>query len=96
MTNKLKPCPACGESGKWCANYRWLAHRYIECTGCRMRGPIDDPTGEKWNALPRRDECQAAITAIAPWLSASLSDDCCQEYIEACEAIFKLDRANET
>lgn len=32
-----------------------------------------------------------AIAEIAPWLSASLSDDSCENYQNACEEIFKLD-----
>jgi len=31
-----------------------------------------------------------AISNIAPWLSASLTDDSCAEYRSACESIFKL------
>lgn len=35
---------------------------------------------------------EKAISDIAPWLSASLSDGTpCQEYIKACEQIFNLD-----
>lgn len=42
---------------------------------------------------------EKAISDIAPWLSASLSDDNvkhpCEEYIQACEQIFKLDNKPE-
>ena len=46
-----KPCPYCHMekpmlessmiSGAW------------RCTGCGMRGPFNDPTGHKWDSLPR-------------------------------------------
>jgi len=48
----LLPCPSCGGE----------AHHIDDGIGCKdicrcdMRGPVDDPTGSKWNALPRRDE----------------------------------------
>lgn len=40
---------------------------------------------------------RSAIQGIAPWLSASLSDpesttEPCQEYIDACQAIFEADQ----
>lgn len=48
-----KPCPYCHmerprfleqmTSGSW------------SCSGCGMRGPIVDPTGHKWDSLPREN-----------------------------------------
>jgi len=45
------------------------------------------------------EELRAAIKAITPWLSASLSDDpitgkknnSCKEYIDACNLVFEVD-----
>jgi hypothetical protein len=32
-----------------------------------------------------------ALAGVAPWLSASLNNHCCQEYRDACEAVFACD-----
>lgn len=32
-----------------------------------------------------------AIHNIAPWLSASINDDSCKEYVAVCDEIFKID-----
>jgi hypothetical protein len=50
---KLKACPNCGKTETLvhefaiviCVNYR---------KGCGVSGPYSDPTGSKWNSLPRR------------------------------------------
>ncbi len=34
---------------------------------------------------------QCAIKAITPWLSASLTNECCQEYHNACNTCFEVD-----
>ena len=43
----------------------------------------------------RIKEMEAAIARIAPWLSASLDDKSCEEYLSACNAIFELDAGKE-
>jgi hypothetical protein len=43
MSEKLKPCPFCGEPGV-------MSHfDCVVCFGCKADGPIDDPGGAKWN-----------------------------------------------
>ena len=46
----ILPCPFCGSS----ADHRGEA-AYVRCTNlsCETMGPSDDPTGSKWNAVPR-------------------------------------------
>lgn len=46
----ILPCPFCGSS----ADHRGEA-AYVRCTNlsCETMGPCDDPTGSKWNAVPR-------------------------------------------
>lgn len=34
-----------------------------------------------------------AVSGIASWLAASLDDSCCEEYRDACEAVFACDPA---
>ena len=34
---------------------------------------------------------QHAISSITPWLSASINDRCCQQYVEACNRCFDVD-----
>jgi len=48
---KLKPCPAC-ESG----SLERRGGSYVACNGCGMTGPLGDPDGRQWNALPRRTD----------------------------------------
>jgi hypothetical protein len=50
----LRPCPSpeCGSEDVhhlYSGGDRWATN----CFGCGLRGPVNDPTGEKWNALPR-------------------------------------------
>ena len=48
---QLLPCPACGGEAMSCG----LKTRFrCSDSDCCLWGPIDDPTGEKWNNLPRR------------------------------------------
>ena len=51
---KLKNCPACGGAASF-----YKDARRVYCLGggdeCCLTGPIHDPDGAKWNALPRRD-----------------------------------------
>lgn len=37
-------------------------------------------------------ELREAISDIAPWISASLTDKSCKEYYDACNRIFSLDQ----
>ena len=50
----LKPCPGCEGTV--------LDHEcsYVRCDnpGCGMDGPLDDHTGEEWNALPRLEDVE--------------------------------------
>lgn len=47
MTEKLLPCPWCGVSK------HYHPKSQVACLGCGAHGPINDPKGIKWNALPR-------------------------------------------
>lgn len=63
MSEKLKPCPACGGEAKLLC----LNHTRVQCQKCRMSGPyfrVGDDFGENsraceknaitsWNSLPR-------------------------------------------
>lgn len=40
------------------------------------------------------DYCKYAIANIAPWLAASLKNDSCEEYQQACNMIFELENKN--
>lgn len=75
----------------------------VLCAGC-LRERTDDALREDSQQAAAPDkgpdqrpkaelaECQAAISGIAPWLSASLNEGSpCQEYIAACEAVFAAD-----
>ena len=46
----ILPCPFCGSN----ADHRGEA-AYVRCTNlsCEAMGPSNDPTGSKWNAVPR-------------------------------------------
>lgn len=64
----LKPCPACKSVNVKSIIIMTLktASRYsdiCECLDCGMRGPIDDPSGEKWNALPREQPNTVSVPA---------------------------------
>lgn len=39
--------------------------------------------------MTREQQLEAAIDAIAPWLSASLDEHSCQEYRDACDLVFE-------
>lgn len=44
----------------------------------------------------RIQQMQVAINNIAPWLSAALSErECCDEFKDACDAIFNLDNSED-
>ena len=48
---QLLPCPACGGEAVLCGDgNRWRCSN----SDCCIWGPIDDRTGSRWNALPRR------------------------------------------
>jgi len=49
---QLLPCPSCGGEAR-------VENPYVECNNaeCVTCGPSNDPTGEKWNALPRKCKC---------------------------------------
>ena len=58
---KLKPCPACGNQNVKRDN----GGNYAFCSGsdtCGMQGPWGDPTGSKWNALPRRTDAPSGMS----------------------------------
>ena len=82
------------------------------CTAWRVRADIDkerieeledeeELSNKAWDIQRERiEELEAGIEAIAPWLSASLTDhehDGKGDYLKACNEIFKLDqRKNES
>ena len=37
------------------------------------------------------DRYQTAIKGITKWLSASINDNCCKQYVEACNRCFDVD-----
>lgn len=53
----LKPCPACGGTDVRVAGSQM---QYVTCSNgqCHLDGPIRDPDGTKWNALPRSGAAQ--------------------------------------
>ena len=61
----LKPCPACGET-KVVQNRPGSS---VCCEGCYMLGPMNDSTGSKWNALPRRGDVLHNIEVACPTAS---------------------------
>ena len=83
----LLPCPACGGEAQYCT------HDGVEfeaCGVCLMQGPADDPTGSRWNALPRnrmtfyigvkvqegiREERQRWIDAVREVIAIATSGD---------------------
>lgn len=66
----LKPCPSCEST-----DLTLLPRRsYVACRNkdCCLFGPINDPDGSKWNALPRR------ITAdLYPAMHPGCTDGAC-------------------
>jgi hypothetical protein len=66
---KLKPCPACGGKAARFALYP-DGGPVTRCCSCRMNGPVDDPDGAKWNALPRRDALKPT-DPLAPTMNAA-------------------------
>ena len=57
---ELKPCPNCG------AKVYFLGNRAIRCMNmmCLMVGPVDDPDGIKWNALPRLGDVPSVVPVV--------------------------------
>lgn len=55
---ELLPCPACGSKAQPPDENHWKVIQCISCTNpeCEMTGPVYDPDGVKWNALPRKEE----------------------------------------
>ena len=49
---ELLSCPACGGEAFMCGDW-------VFCADCNLQGPANDPTGEKWNALPRKEAMAA-------------------------------------
>ena len=58
MTEKLKPCPACGGDAIPCATFAACCNR----PDCCLVGPSGDPTGAKWNSLPRRTDASHGMS----------------------------------
>jgi len=57
-----------------------------------MQIDMDKLTNESAPMRIDVDNMRAAIANIAPWLSASLDDTECKEYLNACNAIIELDK----
>ena len=94
----LLPCPSCGGE----------AHHIDDGIGCKdicrcdMRGPVGDPTGSKWNSLPRYTEDDAMLAATSwtegkdgerqRWISAvrfQRDTAAAPAWIGACESILE-------
>ena len=58
MTEKLKPCPACGGDAIPCETFAACGNR----PDCCLVGPSGDPAGAKWNALPRRTDASRGMS----------------------------------
>ena len=60
VTEKLLPCPACGSV---LPPRHWNVGNSKACPSraCNLIGPMGDPDGSKWNALPRRNPIEAAF-----------------------------------
>ena len=55
---QLLPCPACGGEAVLCGDgNRWRCSN----SDCCIWGPIDDRTGSRWNALPRKYPSKGAF-----------------------------------
>lgn len=53
---KLKKCPACEQKSQYTGENNSPLVGAVRCTNylCNIIGPRNDPTGEKWNSMPRR------------------------------------------
>lgn len=51
MINQLKPCPACGGE----AEQRGMFASCVD-PSCALAGPNGDPSGVRWNAMPRKGD----------------------------------------
>ena len=56
-----------------------------------MNRLTEDNLHDKGDIAIQLAEMSKAIYGIAHWLSASLDQDVCDEYRDACEAIFEID-----
>jgi hypothetical protein len=56
-----------------------------------LENSIKDATRQIKELSDIIEKYKIAIHDISPWLSASLNNKCCQEYIDHCDNIFKLD-----
>jgi hypothetical protein len=55
---ELKPCPnpdCGGDDDVHLSPGVRDQYTHVYCMSCEMCGPMNDPTGAKWNALPRGD-----------------------------------------
>lgn len=70
----LKPCPACGGDA-------WRQEGSVRCCagdigeyGCGTSGPSNDPTGAKWNAMPRREDVEQARGEFATLAAEQIAE----------------------
>jgi hypothetical protein len=59
---KCCPNPECGSENLRFLDWGTGNEDQVECQECITAGPGDDPTGEKWNALPRAEPKPAGRT----------------------------------
>ncbi len=73
-------------SGKWGSNALWARDSLMD--------EADDWKLKAGMAVTQAADYLAAIMAITPWLSASLTErpDSCKEYRDACETLFALEQ----
>jgi hypothetical protein len=67
-------------------------HEYLKEISDQLETCMRDDVMEA--AADEIEKLRAAVSGIAPWLSASLSEDPyknCTEYVAACEAVFECD-----
>lgn len=64
---ELKPCPACG------GNKISLNMGCVHCE-CGLSGPSPDPTGAKWNAMPRREDVEQARGEFATLAAEQIAE----------------------
>ena len=56
--SKLKPCP-------FCQSVRaQQTEDFVACNNCGLWGPEEDPSGHKWNSIPRKPEVRELIELV--------------------------------
>ena len=81
----------CGKPGR----YFIMKDGDIESVACNKYGRCGTYEELREELLKVKGELvnvKLAISNISPWLAASLTEETCKEYRDACKAIFEIDR----